>query len=215
MSTESKGQKDTTSKPPKVKAINEKTREEITQELKAPLPKEAYTTHPTKTFLTSIKSIYVSERLNDVLGVGNWNIDQIEIISENENNGMIILKCVNKFRILGEWISFTCIAGNDNGGTVNKNFDLGDAYKGAISDNLGKIGSWLGIGSEAYKGEVKLSKSSYKPKDSNEPEKEWLNKNTEAYKKAVAYLEKGGDVKNIYAKYKVSKAMKSVLENIK
>jgi hypothetical protein len=31
-----------------------------------PLPKEAITTHPTKTYLSSIKSIYVTERLNEV-----------------------------------------------------------------------------------------------------------------------------------------------------
>jgi hypothetical protein len=43
---------------------------ELTQiqinKIKEPLPAEAVTKHPTKTYLSSIKAIYVTERLNDV-----------------------------------------------------------------------------------------------------------------------------------------------------
>jgi len=34
--------------------------------IKKPLPPEAVTQHPTKTYLSSIKAIYVTERLNEV-----------------------------------------------------------------------------------------------------------------------------------------------------
>jgi hypothetical protein len=34
--------------------------------LKEPLPAEAITQHPTKTYLSSIKAIYVTERFNEV-----------------------------------------------------------------------------------------------------------------------------------------------------
>ena len=48
--------------------------EEMKQALLAPLPDEAISQHPTKTFLSTIKAIYVTERLNDVFGVGAWKI---------------------------------------------------------------------------------------------------------------------------------------------
>jgi hypothetical protein len=45
----------------------------LTQEqlvlLKKPLPQEAISQHPTKSYISSIKAIYVTERLNDVFGV--------------------------------------------------------------------------------------------------------------------------------------------------
>ena len=44
--------------------------EKLTQEkidlIKKPLPEEAISKHPTKTYLSSIKAIYVTERLNEV-----------------------------------------------------------------------------------------------------------------------------------------------------
>ncbi|HMZ95117.1 MAG TPA: hypothetical protein PLD56_11425, partial [Chitinophagales bacterium] len=52
----------------------EKVTKEMREALRMPLPKEAVKQHPTKTFLSSIKAIYVTERLNDVFGVGSWQI---------------------------------------------------------------------------------------------------------------------------------------------
>ena len=37
----------------------------------------------------------------------------------------------------------------------NDNADLGDAYKGAVTDALTKIGSWLGIGAHVWKNDTK------------------------------------------------------------
>ena len=42
-------------------------------------------------------------------------------------------------------IHFESYGGNDNK-------DLGDAYKGASTDAIKKIGSWLGIGADVFKG---------------------------------------------------------------
>lgn len=42
-------------------------------------------------------------------------------------------------------------------------------------------------------------------------DKPWLNKNTPEFKKAQVYLKGGGDMKNIEAKYKVSKETKELL----
>ena len=52
----------------------EKITNEMREKLREPLPQEALTQHGSKTFLTSIKPMYVIERLNDVFGVGSWTL---------------------------------------------------------------------------------------------------------------------------------------------
>lgn len=124
----------------------------ITPEQKAlinkPLPAEAVTQHPTKSFLSSIKSIYVTERLNEVFGIGAWQV-RSDIV-EKADKGMIVVKVL--FQIPEYGIYYECYGGNNNGGEGSKNFDLGDAYKGAVTDALTKIASWLGIGADVFKG---------------------------------------------------------------
>ena len=108
--------------------------------LNKPLPAEAVTPHPTKKFLSSIKSIYVTERLNEVFGVGRWRIKS-EIIENTDK--MIVVKAF--FSVPEYGIEYECYGGNDNA-------DRGDAYKGATTDAITKIGSWLGIGADVFKG---------------------------------------------------------------
>lgn len=108
--------------------------------LNRPLPAEAVTPHPTKKFLSSIKSIYVTERLNEVFGIGRWSIKS-EIVENHDK--MIIVKAI--FTVSEYGIEYECYGGNDNA-------DRGDAYKGATTDALTKIGSWLGIGADVFKG---------------------------------------------------------------
>lgn len=121
-----------------IKKITEAMREQ----LGAPLPPEAVSPHPTKKFLSSIKSIYVTERLNEVFGVGSWKLFT-EYIEKADK--MVVVKVT--FRIPEYNIDYECFGGNDNA-------DLGDAYKGATTDALTKIASWLGIGREVFKGEA-------------------------------------------------------------
>lgn len=128
------------------------TYKKISAEQKAlldkPLPAEAVTQHPTKTFLSSIKSIYVTERLNEVFGVGAWRT-KTEKIAEG-NGGMIVVKVSLSIPEYG--IEYESFGGNNNGGEGSKNFDLGDAYKGAVTDAITKIASWMGIGADVFKG---------------------------------------------------------------
>jgi hypothetical protein len=56
------------------------------------------------------------------------------------------------FKIPAYGIELSCFGGNDNGGEGKKGFDLGDAYKGAVTDALTKIASWLEIGIDIFKG---------------------------------------------------------------
>lgn len=110
--------------------------------LKAPLPAEAVKPHPTKTYLSSIKAIYVTERLNDVFGCGAWQI-RTQLVTESEK-GMVVVKVTLEIPEYG--VYYESFGGNDNGWEQSKNFDLWDAYKGATTDWITKIGSYLGIG---------------------------------------------------------------------
>ena len=121
---------------------------EMYEALKKPLPEGAVSKHPTKTYLSSIKAIYVTERLNDVFGCGAWQI-RTEKVSENEN-GFVVIKTILTIPEYG--VYYESYGGNDNGGEKSKNFDLGDAYKGATTDGITKIGSYLGIGMSVFKG---------------------------------------------------------------
>ena len=135
------------------------TYKKISAEQKAlldkPLPAEAVRQHPTKTFLSHIKSIYITERLNEVFGVGAWRT-KIEKIAEG-NGGMIVVKVSLSIPEYG--IEYESFGGNNNGGEGSKNFDLGDAYKGAVTDAITKISSWMGIGADIYKDNKTASKT--------------------------------------------------------
>jgi len=124
-----------------------KLTEEQLKMLRSPLPKEAISQHPTKTFLSTIKAIYVVERLNQVFGIGNWNLKS-EII--DNATSMIVVKSI--LTIPEYNIELESYGGNNNGGENSKNFDLGDAYKGATTDALTKICSYLEIGIDVFKG---------------------------------------------------------------
>ena len=143
----------------------EKVTKEMREALRMPLPVGAVTKHPTKTFLSSIKAIYVTERLNDVFGVGSWQIKVNHVTTTDKS--MVVVKV--EFSIPEYGIYFECYGGNDNGGENSRNFDLGDAYKGATTDALTKIGSYLEIGIDVFKG---LGNAA--PAPQQQPKK-WLN----------------------------------------
>lgn len=122
-----------------------------------PLPAEAVSPHPTKKFLSTIKSIYVTERLNEVFGTGAWRIET-EIVDKQDR--MVVVKL--KFSIPGYGIYYECYGGNDNP-------DLGDAYKGATTDAITKVASWLGIGADVFKGKYSNGQSSAAAKAAAKP----------------------------------------------
>lgn len=171
----------------------EKVTTEMREALRMPLPVGAVTKHPTKTFLSSIKAIYVTERLNDVFGVGSWQI-KVNHITTTEKS-MVVVKV--EFSIPEYGIYFECYGGNDNGGENSKNFDLGDAYKGATTDALTKIGSYLEIGIDVFKGlGFAAPAPQQQPKkwlnitDSNGSDtKEWLNVITAINEKKITTID--------------------------
>jgi len=120
------------------------TQEQLQALLNEPLPAEAIKPHPTKSYLSTINSIYVTERLNTVFGVGRWGTTS-EVIETGEK--MIVLRVMlwAYSPVEGEdMIKLEAYGGNDNP-------DRGDAYKGAMTDAITKIGSFLGIGADVWK----------------------------------------------------------------
>lgn len=110
--------------------------------LSAPLPPEAITPHPTKDYLSSVKAIYVIERLNQVFGLGGWTY-RTRVIECPPDSPMVVMLVVLRVPAYG-------IRLEQYGGSDNK--DRGDAYKGAVTDAISKIASYLGIAMDVYKG---------------------------------------------------------------
>lgn len=128
--------------------------EKLSQEqillIKKPLPPAAIKPHPTKSYLSTIKAIFVTERLNDVFGHGKWQI-RTELISSTAGKSLkgkdeftSLVKTIFEVRDYG--IYYECIAGSTND-------DEGDSAKGGITDSITKICSWIGIGASVFKGE--------------------------------------------------------------
>jgi len=184
---------------------------EMRNALKRPLPQEAVKQHPTRTFLSTIKPIYVTERLNDVFGLGSRQLKVNHITTTDK--GMVVVKV--EFSIPEYGVYYECFGGNDNGGENSKNFDLGDAYKGATTDAITKIGSYLEIGIDVFKGNGNGSQNGHQ-NNTEQPEK-WLNimdKEKNYTKEWINILEaikdkKINSVSDVRKHYKVSKEVES------
>jgi hypothetical protein len=113
--------------------------ENLVELLNAPLPPGAIKPHPAKPYLSSINAIYVTERLNKVFGVGGWKL-RVEVLDSSDK--MVTVKAT--FTVPEYDIELEQFGGNDNA-------DKGDALKGATTDALTKIGSYLGIGQDVWK----------------------------------------------------------------
>lgn len=149
---------------------------DMRNKLREALPEQACKKHPSKSFLTAINPMFVIERLNDVFGVGSWQVKNEVILNDIDKNGSIVVKV--SFSMPEYNIYLEQFGGNDNGGKDKKGFDLGDCFKGACTDGLTKIASYLEIGISIYKNQGNISNFvDY----TEEEEKE---------QKRIAYLEK-------------------------
>lgn len=160
--------------------------------LKRPLPPEAVSPHPTKTYLSSIKAIYVVERLNEVFGIGAWKLESKEVVTKDK---MIVVQSF--FKVPEYGIELESYGGNDNA-------DLGDAYKGATTDALTKICSFLEIGMDVFKG-IKT------PPPAPAEKKVYLNENSPEFEKAIEFLKGGGSIEKIDKKYTLSPTVREAL----
>jgi len=122
-----------------------KITDEIRIKLRKPMPKEAISQHPTKKFLSTIKAIYVTERLNDVFGIGRWTLTH-EVF--RETNDYVLMR--GKLTLL----DYDCEIPEQYGGhtTTGTNTEMADGYKSAVTDIQSKCASYLEIGLEVFKG---------------------------------------------------------------
>lgn len=116
----------------------------IKEILDRPLPDEAIKPHPSRPYLSSINPIFVIDRFNEAFGIGGWTFSS-EVM---EMDKMVVVKVVFVAPQQGDGGSDIRLEGY--GG--NDNDDRGDAYKGAVTDALTKIGSFLGIGADVWRG---------------------------------------------------------------
>ncbi len=175
--------------------------EDMRTELRKDFPDKAYSKHPTKTFLTTLKAMYVTERLNDVFGVGRWSINH-EVI-ERTNDYVLIQ---------GEFISldYDVITPKQYGGhkTSGTNTEIADGYKSAITDCISKIASYLEIGIEMFKGNISNGSKASKTEESDLP---WLNEK-DLPNVIKGALDKGLKPEELRKYYKISK---KVMELVK
>jgi hypothetical protein len=96
--------------------------------------------------MTAIAAIGITMRLNQVFGYGAW-----QIRTDNMRTRPIDMKgstwyystCKVIFNVPEYDIHYECEAGSQNK-------EEGDSAKGAITDSITKIASWMGIGWEVY-----------------------------------------------------------------
>ena len=119
--------------------------QEIRLKLRESFPPEAIQQHPTKKFLSTIKAIYVTERLNDVFGLGRWSVVS-EVVKETENYILM--------RGTIEILDYNAVIPYQYGGhtTTGTNTELADGYKSAVTDIMSKCASYLEIGIDVFKG---------------------------------------------------------------
>jgi hypothetical protein len=181
--------------------------------LKKLLPAEAIKLHPTKKGMSTINAIHVIERLNDVFGVGAWQTGTTllkefsEVKTSAAGRTYTEYTCMVQtcFTVPAYAIQHCVIASSTNE-------DIGDAAKGATTDALTKIASWLGIGMDIWKTRdnntaqpqtsAQPSTTATTPAQSNDLP--WL-KDTEV-ESAIMHINTGGTMADIKAKYKISRA---------
>ena len=145
--------------------------------LSAPMPDKAIKPHPTKTFLSTIKAIYVVERLNDVFGLGGW---ELEHFIQKETNEYVTMGGRIYMRQYDLYTSFQF-----GGHTLTgKNTEPADGYKSAVTDVLSKCASLLEIGIQVFKGEPRSKTANVKKSEPAPPKKAPVKK--EAVKKEPA-----------------------------
>lgn len=163
------------------------------EKLNKALPAESIGRHPSMSFLSTIKSIYVTERLNDVFGSGGWDLET-EIVKEERLVHNVKGKDVDYDHVIvcGRlyFREFDLYGPIQFGGHDDKTLMAVNAYKGAITDCLSKCASLLEIGIQVFKGNPDDRTPGNKSKrlDENAPKKviseevvdEFLNKESDA-----------------------------------
>ncbi len=132
-----------------------KITKEMIEALRADMPAEAIVPHETKPYLSTIKAYYIVIRLNEVFGVGRW-----EVVTE-------LVSLTDKYALVkGEFISHDydvkCTSQYGGHAIIPKSSDTADACKSAVTDCTSKIASYLGVGHSVFCGKHENSKATTK-----------------------------------------------------
>lgn len=137
---------------------SEVSRQILLEQLTEPFPSELLKTHPAKR-LTYVPVAEVIARMNRVLGQENWRSEIIRVWREPDHPGWVLAHVKVTARINGTETTRDGVGGQqvkmlrDKSGAV----DLGDEYKGAVSDALKKACQGLGVGLELARSDEALS----------------------------------------------------------
>lgn len=207
--------------------------DDMREKLRVGFPAEAYSSIESKSFLTTLKAIYVTERLNDVFGMGRWTID-IEIIERTPDYVLVQGTFVS--------LDFDVMVPKQFGGhkTTGKGTEIADGFKSALTDCQSKIASYFEIGIDMFKGKIKTYKKPYTPRPnttstqktiqnttSSAKETEtkealpWLNKMkgkdmTKEYLNVIQGVTNGsiGSIKEVQDFYRMRKELVSEIETL-
>lgn len=117
-------------------------------ELEKPFPPEAITAIASKKYLSTVKAIYILERLNNVFGLGGWKLEHENCWHPFDNvtyalvRGRLIIKeydYVGTFQFGGH----TC---------TGTGTEIADGWKSAVTDCLSKCASQIGVAIDVFKG---------------------------------------------------------------
>ena len=123
------------------------------EKLSKAMPPQAIQQHPTKKYLSTIKAIYITERLNDVFGIAGWDFEHKVVGEYTKTVGdkEIPYVVVSGRIYIREFDLHTPIqyGGHE---LMDKGTDPADGFKSAVTDCMGKCASLLEIGIQVFKG---------------------------------------------------------------
>lgn len=186
---------------------NTRLTEPFRPRLSKALSGKAIKQHPTKTYLSTIKSIFIVERLNDVFGVCGWDFEH-EVVEKTTNGDKpyIVVKGRIYIREFDLYTPFQ-YGGHDLGG---KGTEPADGYKSAVTDAMSKCASLLEIGIQVFKGEPSSQESNKSKRLDNVQETKPLEKPT--YEPITQEAEPDKEDMDAVEKEEVSDEMKELIE---
>lgn len=162
---------------------------ECREKLSAPLHKDAIQRHPNKTYLSTIKQIFITERLNDTFGIGGWEFehtilgiyDNSTFTKEKAPKGKVPNVVVTGRLYSKEFDLYTPFqyGGGDIDGLGT---DPSDGFKGAVTDCMSKCASLWEIGIQVFKGKPQSQEGNVSQKvDENDHIAELLKDSVQEY----------------------------------
>jgi len=136
----------------------EKEYTQIAGELKQPIDQKALSPLYDGAKHSAVSPAYVYERLNDVFGIDGWTFTS-ELVKEipqaNGKDIYVVVKVTLQCRVGDKGVVRSQYGGNCN------QRDVGDSYKGAVTDALTKCASMVYIAQDVYKGQQSHEKKIY------------------------------------------------------